>query len=129
LSSKILVVDDDPAIRAMVRSVLQREGLTVDDAHSGNEAIRLLEERNYSAIVLDVVMPDGSGRAVLEVVAQQRPEVKCVIVISAASPAELDDLPEPNLMATLRKPFNISDLVHAVETCMTAPDDPEPALT
>lgn len=117
VTKKILVVDDDTSIRHMVRSVLVREGFRVMEADSGKAAIARMQEGDYDAVVLDLVMPDGGGDEVLETVAAQRPDVKCVVVISAAAPAVLEDLEVANVIVTLRKPFDIHELVTAIREC------------
>jgi two-component system, OmpR family, response regulator len=115
----VLVVDDDLPIQGMVRSVLHREGFAVDIAGSGNDAVALLGQRSYDAIVLDVMMRDGSGHDVLSALAATRPAVKCVVVVSAMAPAQIEELPDDNVQASLRKPFEIMDLVAAVRRCVS----------
>jgi CheY-like chemotaxis protein len=61
----ILVVDDDPAIRAMFVRTLAKHG-DVDQAASGDEALELLARRRYDAITLDLAMPRVDGFGVLE---------------------------------------------------------------
>ena len=102
----------------MVRSVLTREGFEVEVVQSGNEAIARLSTQRYAAVVLDVLMADGSGHVVLQTLATQRPDVKCVVVISAASAAILESMDVANVEVTLRKPFNIQELVKAVRNCL-----------
>ena len=121
VSTSILVVDDDESIRGMVRTVLARHGFAVEVVPSGNEAISRLVTNRYDVIVLDVMMPDGSGHEVLQVLKVQRPDVKCVVVISAASVAAIDGVDAANVAAKLRKPFDIEALVDAIETCVGAP--------
>ena len=118
VSKAILVVDDDESTRGMVRSVLTRHGFAVEVVDSGNEAISRLNSNHYDAVVLDVMMPDGSGQEVLKVLAVQRPGVKCVVIISATSAANLDEIDSANVGAKLRKPFDIADLVEALEGCV-----------
>ena len=110
------------SIRGMVRSVLNREGFDVEEVGGGNDAIARLTEKRYDAVVLDVMMRDGSGQDVLHVLASSRPAVKCVVVVSAASAASIDAVPDANVLAKLRKPFDIGDLVRAVRRCVTAGD-------
>lgn len=105
--------------RGMVRSVLHHEGFVVDEVASGNEAIARISERAYDAVVLDMMMRDGSGHDVLHVLASTRPDVKCVVVVSAASLAMIDEVSDVNVQAKLRKPFDITDLVAAVRLCVT----------
>jgi two-component system response regulator HydG len=118
----VLVVDDDVSMRGMVRSVLHHYGFEVDDAGSGNDAIALMNERSYDAVVLDVMMQDGSGHDVLHVLASTRPAVKCVVVVSATSLAKIADVSDANVVAKLRKPFDITELVAAVRRCMPSAD-------
>lgn len=119
MSKAILVVDDDQSIRGMVRSVLSRQGFAVEVVESGNEAIARLNEQQYDAVVLDVMMNDGSGHDVLQTLAAQRPDVKCVVIISASSPASIEAVAPANVQAKLRKPFDIQDLVHAIRNCIS----------
>jgi DNA-binding response OmpR family regulator len=122
-SRTVLVVDDDASIRGMVRSVLCREGFDVADAASGNDAIALLNEKPYDAVVLDVMMGDGSGHEVLEVLATLRPAVKCVVVVSATSVTNLESVAEGNVQSKLRKPFDIYELIAAVRQCLGGAED------
>jgi DNA-binding response OmpR family regulator len=114
----VLVVDDDPAIRGLVRTVLQREHFDVEEVHTGHQAITRIGERHYDAVVLDIMMGEGSGHEVLEALGRERPGVKCVVVISAASNASIEMIEAANVEAKLRKPFDIDALVHAVRNCV-----------
>lgn len=116
----VLVVDDDTSIRGMVRSVLHREGFDVEEVAGGKDAIVRMAEKSYDAVVLDVMMRDGSGHEVLHVLASTRPAVKCVVVVSAASSATIEALPDANVQAKLRKPFDIDELVRAIRLCVAA---------
>src|SRR5688500_19487364 len=59
----ILIVDDEPAIRAALSLYLEREGHTVDAVGSGREALEHARSRRYDSILLDLRMPDKIGRA------------------------------------------------------------------
>ena len=59
--SKILVVDDDPHIRELVRVFLEREGLAVHEASDGLEALAKLETVKADLVILDVMMPNMDG--------------------------------------------------------------------
>jgi DNA-binding response OmpR family regulator len=114
----VLIVDDDASIRRMVRAVLQLDGFEVEEVDSGNLAIARLREKQYDAVVLDVMMGSGSGQDVLQTLAVERPNQKCVVVISATSQPNLDKIEIANVKMKLRKPFNISELVDAVNKCV-----------
>ncbi len=63
--ARILVVDDDPSVRALVRDVLECEGHVVDVVEDGFSAMRAIESSRPDCVVLDVMMPGLDGHAVL----------------------------------------------------------------
>ncbi len=65
-AARILVVDDDPDVRGLVRELLERSGAVVREARDGREALRLLYDVRPELIVLDVTMPDLDGWSTLE---------------------------------------------------------------
>lgn len=86
--ASILVVDDDPTIRKLLIRRLELDGYSVTAAGGGVEAIRVLEESAVDLVLLDVLMPEMDGYAVLERIrASERLRHLPVVVISA-----VDDL-------------------------------------
>ncbi|HWN67048.1 MAG TPA: response regulator, partial [Haliangium sp.] len=69
LEKRILIVDDDDAIRALVVTVLRRRGYRLDTARNGLEALEKLKNCRYSLVVLDLMMPRMSGYDVLDTLA------------------------------------------------------------
>ncbi|MEN6474192.1 MAG: 7TM diverse intracellular signaling domain-containing protein [Syntrophaceae bacterium] len=73
----ILVVEDDPQVRALVCEMLTQYGYTVIETENVREALRLADEQGTIHLVLtDIVMPEMSGRQVFEAVAAKRPGIK-----------------------------------------------------
>ena len=68
--SRILVVDDERAIRNTLREILEYEKYAVDDAANGNEALLLIQSADYDVILCDIKMPGMDGMEVLEKVMQ-----------------------------------------------------------
>ena len=66
--SEILIVDDEPSVRALLRDVLELEGHRVTEAPDGMSALALLEVWRPALMLLDVMMPGMSGIEVLKVV-------------------------------------------------------------
>jgi CheY-like chemotaxis protein len=64
--ARILVVDDEPTVRALVRDVLEAEGHEVVLAEDGFAALRAVEAHRPDCVVLDVMMPGMDGHAVLQ---------------------------------------------------------------
>ena len=114
----ILVVDDDDSTRKMVLAVLRQAGFPADPAASVEEALSRLDTTNYSAVVLDVMMPGMSGVEVIRQMASTGRHTKCVVLMSAGKESLLDDAPPALVHTKLRKPFNIKDVVEAVRGCV-----------
>jgi len=113
----ILIVDDDDAIRALLRTILQRRGLAVDSARDGTEALECLARSRYAVMLLDLMMPRGSGWDVLGEIARWPLDRRPIIIVLTAGtePRTLD----PSLVAgTVRKPFDIDVLVDTVAACV-----------
>ena len=114
---RVLIVDDDDAIRTMVERVLRRERYEVDSARDGFEAIEKLSQNDYGAILLDLMMPRVDGLGVLQFLEQNRPELKpAVIVMTANIVAVTDAAREGKVSRVLAKPFDLRDLIHHVRT-------------
>lgn len=101
----VLVVDDDPAIRGMVRDLLEGEvGLVVAaEAADGREAIRLAEELQPDAIVLDLMMPNMSGIDALGRIAQVAPRAKIVMLTAYPEAHELVEAASLGASCTMEK--------------------------
>lgn len=87
MAQLILIVDDDPTQRRLLQAVVEREGFKVAQAEGGEAALRYLQSEqggDVALMLLDLVMPDLDGMAVLERVKPQRPDLP-VIVLTAQS--------------------------------------------
>jgi CheY-like chemotaxis protein len=117
----ILVVEDDLAIRRLVKMVLGREGYCVEAAADGVEAVLKLGITNFDVIILDLMMPNLDGFGFMNTLARHDPErLKKIIVTSAASPAVIENRMQGTPFDLLPKPFDISDLVQRVRACIMA---------
>jgi two-component system chemotaxis response regulator CheY len=115
----ILVVDDDPAIRTTVSEILELEGYPVTTASNGMEALEAVERDNPSLVLLDMRMPvlDGWGfaRAL-----RQRGMMMPILVMTAAQSARTW-AEEIGAQGYLAKPFDLAELLNAVERLRSAP--------
>lgn len=113
---RILVVDDDQAIRNLLCAVLKRRGLEVDYAENGADGLARLAERPYALLLLDLMMPLVDGHMFLQSLRdmelQPRP---VVLVISASDESDLRRLERGSVSAIIRKPFDIFELADLVE--------------
>lgn len=105
----VLVVDDEPAVRALIRQVLETQGLQVIDAADGAEALRFVELANPRVILLDMAMPTLDGRGFATAL-RRRGHQTPIVVMTAGSSAERWAA-ELQADAYLSKPFDIKDLI------------------
>src|SRR6266540_6052051 len=81
---QILVIEDEPRIRAFLARGLEAEGFRVDGAENGSDGLRYALGRAYDAVVLDLLLPGLDGLAILRELQEQRPELP-VLIVSARS--------------------------------------------
>src|SRR3954471_4946936 len=117
MSARVLVVDDEPAIRLLVTKALEKYGFTVETAVDGVDALRKLDRATYDLMVLDVMMPrlDGFG-GIEKISGEKAPKV---LIMTAASPAVLKQLPTDRVAGVITKPFDIRELIDSARTLTT----------
>lgn len=114
---KVLVVEDETKIAALIRKGLEERGFVVDLSHHGDEGCTLATSRSYDAIILDIMLPGRDGLSILRKLREQNNPVP-VILLTARG--ELNERVEGlNLGADdyLTKPFYTDELIarlHAV---------------
>jgi len=114
---KILIVDDDPAIRLLLFTVFG-EDYDVSVLCDGHNAVSVLSDPNhqFDVVLLDLRMPRLSGEMVLEFLSGWQ-NIKTKFIVISGFQDEAKHFKYPNLVATLAKPFNIKELVRVVESC------------
>jgi CheY-like chemotaxis protein len=109
---RILVVDDDPDIRSVVRLVLEGEGYVVDVAEDGFAALRAVETSRPDCVVLDVMMPGIDGHAVLNRIRSgDRAALPVVMLTAAADDAQAWQAWTEGVDYFLAKPFDADELI------------------
>lgn len=122
--AEILVVDDDAALRLVLRTILEDGGHTVREAAGGHDALKLLRQQLPDLIITDIYMPDGDG---LELIYQLRTLTQApVIAISGGGrhDAPLSMLTVAGALGAtrvLQKPFTEQTLLDAVREALKPP--------
>ena len=112
---KILIVDDDPAIRLLLFTVFGDDH-EVSVLCDGHNAVSVLSDPNhqFDVVLLDLKMPRLSGEMVLEFLSGWH-NIKTKFIIVSGFSEEAEHLQYSNLVGALPKPFNIRELVKLVE--------------
>jgi CheY-like chemotaxis protein len=117
----VLLIEDEPAVRALVRAILEGHGYSVVPIESGADALRLLETGSFHGVVSDMRTPGGvDGAQVYAWIANHRPELATRLVFITG------DMANEETAATLRrtgapcveKPFRVHDFITVVEQTM-----------
>lgn len=80
---RILVVDDEPLVLDTIKEHLELEGVVVNTAISGNEALKMLADKTYNLILSDIRMPNGSGTELLKNVLSSSHQAPPLILMSS----------------------------------------------
>jgi PAS domain S-box-containing protein len=120
-SETILLVEDDPKVRAVVQTALSRLGYRIIEAPTGVKALAVWKE-NQSAIQLlltDMVMPDGmTGIDLAQRILQENPDLKVVYMSGYSAEVVSKDFPMRDGVNFLTKPFQAHKLAQTVRNCL-----------
>ncbi len=120
----MLVVDDEPVIRSLVRRTLEGEGFHVEETKDGESALALIQARKdpFDLVLTDLAMPGIDGRQLSETLARYRPSV-AVLAMSGNPDAVPYIESSDTLVRVMLKPFTPDDLYHAVRDAITRAAD------
>lgn len=112
---RVLVTDDDPAIRTLVCRVFGRRNFEVVSASDGAEAIALLDAQQFDLLVLDLMMPRVDGIGVITHLEARGGSTPPIIVMTAAVPDILRRLPRERVSSIITKPFDLEQLLREAD--------------
>jgi CheY-like chemotaxis protein len=128
---KVLVIDDDPAIRATVKILLEHEGFDVTVVADGTDALNAvsaLSAQAFDLMIVDIFMPGMDGLETIRELNRLAPGLPVIAMSGFSFRDSLLPAPDFLTMATklgaacsLHKPFRPHELVHAVRSCLDAP--------
>ncbi|MBZ5498834.1 MAG: response regulator [Acidobacteriia bacterium] len=120
--SRVLVVDDEPAVCRSVTKVLERKGYKVAEALCASSALDLLEQGEpYDLIIVDLMMPQTSGVELLKIARERWPKTPVLIITGYASIASAVETTKLGALGYLPKPFTPEELAQAVEEVLSGP--------
>ena len=120
MSNKVLVIEDEPDIRKTLEYNLSREGYKVEGCGSIEEANTFLENPSYSIILLDLMLPDGSGLDLCRQIKSNSTTQEIPILILTAKDDEVDKVVGFELGADdyVTKPFSVRELILRVKAIL-----------
>lgn len=124
--SKILIVDDEAPIRALMRATLSMAGHQVVEASGGEEALEKIKKQNFDLMVLDIMMPVTDGYEVLERVRAIPSRAHIPVIVVTAKSYESEGIMREMTAGAIdhiSKPFDPEDLEIAVSRALNAGED------
>jgi heterodisulfide reductase subunit A2 len=111
----ILIVDDEAIVRESIRDWLQEEGYQVEVAENGEEALTLVDRRDYHVIIVDLRLPGMNGLEVLKLVKAKRPAIKSIIITAYPTDLSREQARDLGPLDYLVKPIFPADLEKLIQ--------------
>jgi two-component system, OmpR family, response regulator len=108
---RVLVIDDEEAIRSGLSRALSIEGLAIELAENGEEGLRRALAQHYDLVILDLLMPSMDGQAVLRQLLRDKPEQVVLVLSCLADVQSKVDCFELGARDYLAKPFSLAELI------------------
>jgi DNA-binding NtrC family response regulator len=120
----ILLIEDEPTVRAFVRAALERHGYAVTQAANGVGGLRLLQSSSFSGVISDIRMPgEVDGADLHQWIQKNRPELRERMILISGDTANSQTLSLLTRSSTpsMEKPFRVSQLISLVEQTFGEP--------
>lgn len=118
---RILVIDDDLAIRVLLQAVLKRMKFEVELAEDGAAGLETLQRSpSFDLILLDLMMPRLNGYEFIDRIGEQFPEGRPhIIVFTAAGRRGVDKIPPDTVCNSILKPFDLDTFIGIIGDCLS----------
>ncbi len=125
MNNKILIADDEANIVLSLEYLMQREGFDVKVARDGEQALKLIEQDNPDLVLLDAMMPKKSGFEILQLVREERPRMKIIMLTAKGRDTDIEKGRALGADDYVVKPFSTRELVDRVHALLAGPSEDE----
>lgn len=108
---KILIVDDEPDLREMLKDFFERDNFDVTQASGGNEAFELIKNQKFDCVLSDIRMPLGSGIELAQNIKNLKNPKPFVVLITGFTEVPAHTIAELEVVKVFQKPFSPDELV------------------
>ena len=125
-TARVLIVEDNDALRAMLFTILRHQPLAVDTAGTADDAIAKVQDCDYALILIDMNLADDESSTFLRRFREQRRDAT-TFIIAVRDPSKEVSIDPGVVSAILNKPLEIDTLAEVVRECalvVPPPDDP-----
>src|SRR5215813_1454172 len=124
--ARVLVIDDDAAVRTAITTVLKHQGLDVVAVKDGQSGIEAIQQDKFDVVIVDIFMPGMDGLESIRAFKRHAPSVPVIAISGFMFRDSSRPAPDFLAMATklgaayaLHKPFRAAELLRLVEACLT----------
>lgn len=117
----VLVIDDDPALRGLLRKTLEHDGHHVLTASEGAEGLELYRSVDCDIVVTDLFMPGKDGIETIQELRMEFPEARIIAMSGGASTGDMGSLMDARMLGAdlaLPKPFTMASMSKAVQSLL-----------
>jgi DNA-binding response OmpR family regulator len=128
IEARVLIIEDNDALRAMLFTILRHQPLGVDTAVSAEDALEKTRLCDYALILIDMSLPDEEGLSFLMRFRDERPEAT-TFILAVLDPGDDVAIDAKYVGATVNKPLEIDTLADVIRECAAVvppPEDPLP---
>lgn len=126
--TRVLIIEDNDALRAMLFTILRHQPLGVDTSVGAEDALEKTRKCDYALILIDMSLPDGEALSFLTQFREERPE-STTFILAVRDPNADGNVDAALVSAMVNKPLEIDTLADVVRECalvVPPPDDPLP---
>lgn len=129
MRQRILVVDDDDAMREMMALALTKEGYRVDSAGSAADGIAVLGETRFDLVIADIYLGDGTGLDLLDAIEERQSDTRMILVTARGSVETAAFARSHGVFDYLAKPFALEHFLGRVEAALaSSTTEPAPGI-
>jgi DNA-binding NtrC family response regulator len=121
-AKRILLIDDDVGMRAVLQDILEDEGYEVKTATDGRSALSSIENEDFDLILTDLKMPKMSGMEFLDYIEQNRPDLKVVVITAYTGKENVNKAKLLGAFEFLSKSIQIEELKRVVKEVLERND-------
>jgi DNA-binding NtrC family response regulator len=118
IQKKLMVIDDEPAIREGVRRILESGSYLVETFSCGHEAMERIKQETFDLVITDLKMPGMSGMEVLQSIQQTRPNLPVIFITGYTSVESAVEVMKQGAMDYIAKPFTPEELLDTVKRAL-----------
>lgn len=119
--TRVLVVDDDPAVRDVVTSMLETAGYSVTQAGDGRQALLILSQTRIDVVITDLVMPEQEGIETIKLIRRDFPRTRVIAMSGAFGGDYLRIAGYLGAHGTLAKPLQLATVLKVVAEATAEP--------